>query len=124
MAPKKEQPQKAQITFGKFDNIDLRIARVVSAPLADGTASPCRVVTLDVGHLGRRTSVGQYALLSEGELVGKHVVACVNLSAREMGPYRSEALILGAPHPDGPSDQAQATPLFASEKTTPGDRVY
>ncbi len=124
MAAKKDQPQKAQITFGKFDNVDMRVARVVSAPLAEGTTSPCRVITLDVGHLGERTSVGQYALLPEDDLIGKHVVVCANLGSREMGSYRSEALILGAPHPDGPADQAQATPLFVSEKTSPGDQIF
>ncbi len=124
MTATKNQPQQPRITFGKFDNVDLRVARVISAPLAEGTTSPCRIITLDVGHLGERTSVGQYALLSEDDLVGKHVVVCVNLSSREVGAYVSEVLVLGAPHPDGPVDQAQATPLFVSEKTNPGDQIF
>jgi tRNA-binding protein len=124
MAPDRGSPQKAQITFGKFQNIDLRVARVVAAPMATGMAKPCRVVTLDLGPLGERTSVGQFALLAEEELVGRNVVACVNLGSREVGPYRSQALILGAPHPDGPGDQAQATPLFVSDAARPGDQIY
>ncbi|MGH3545055.1 MAG: hypothetical protein ACRDPW_03930 [Mycobacteriales bacterium] len=124
MPVKHNQPQQAQITFGKFDNVDLRVARVVAAPLASETTAPCRVITLDLGHLGRRTSVGQYALVPEAEVVGKHVVACVNLGAREMGPHLSEALVLGALHPDSPADQAQATPLLVSDQTTPGDQIF
>ncbi len=124
MTAKPEQPQKAQITFGKFENVDMRVAQVVSAPLAEGTRFPCRVITLELGHLGQRTSIGQYALHTEAELVGKNVVACVNLGQREMGSYTSEALVLGAPHPQSPEDQSQATPLFVSPDATAGDQVF
>jgi len=124
MAPERYSPQKAQITFGKFQNLDMRVARVVAAPLATEIDQPCRVVTLDLGHLGERTSVGQFVLLAEDELVGRNVVACVNLGSRDMGPYRSQALILGAPHPDGPKDQAQAAPVFVSDAAQPGDQIF
>lgn len=120
----KQQPLKAQITFGKFQNIDMRVARVISAPLAEETRNPCRVITLDLGHLGERTSVGQYALLEESSLVGKNVIVCANMGPREMGPYKSDALVLGAPHPASPADQAQATPLFVSDDATPGDAIF
>jgi tRNA-binding protein len=118
------KPQKAQITFGKFDNVDLRAAKVISAPLAEGTKSPCRVITLDVGHLGTKTSIGQYALIDEDDLVGKNVVVCVNLGQREMGPYISELLVLGTHHPESPADQSQAVPLLASDSALPGDSVF
>ena len=124
MGVKKEAAQKAQITFGKFENVDMRVARVISAPMAEGTRFPCRLITLDLGHLGTKTCVGQYALLSEDDLVGKMVVTCVNLGSRQMGSYTSEALLMGAPHPDGPADQGQATPLFVSNRATPGDQIF
>jgi tRNA-binding protein len=85
---------------------------------------PSRAITLDLGHLGKRTSIGQFALVAEDELVGKNVVACVNLGSREIGPHRSEALVLGAPHPQGPDDQAQATPLFVADTARPGDQIF
>lgn len=118
------RPPKAQITIGKFQNVDLRVARALAAPLAEGTRYPCRVITLDLGHLGRRVSVGQYALIDEADLVGRNLVACVNLGPREMGPYTSEALLLGAPHPDGPPEQAQAIPLVVDAAAIPGDCVF
>lgn len=116
--------QKAQITFGKFENVDLRVARVISAKMAEGTKSPCRVIELDLGTLGRRISVGQYALISEDSLIGSNVIACVNLGSRAMGPYTSEALVLGTPHPDSPIGQSQAMPLIADARATPGEQVY
>jgi len=118
------QPLKPQITFGKFQNIDMRVARVVSAPLAEGTRFPCRVVTLDVGELGQLTSIGQYALLEESELVGQNVIIAANLGSREMGPYQSQALVLGAPHPNSPADQSQATPLLVSKDAVVGSQIF
>ena len=124
MTIKKGDPPKPQITFGKFENVDMRVARVRSALMAEGTRFPARVLDLDLGHLGSRISVGQYALVGEDELVGRNVVACINLGTREMGPYRSEALVLGAPHPRTPIDQAQATPLYVADEASPGDQIF
>ncbi|HEU4869105.1 MAG TPA: tRNA-binding protein [Actinomycetota bacterium] len=115
---------RPQITFGKFENVDMRVARVIGAPMAEGTRAPSRVFELDLGPLGTRTSVGQYALIGEEELVGRNVVACVNLGSRPMGRYVSEVLVLGAPHPESPGDQSQATPLFVSSDVEPGSRIF
>jgi tRNA-binding protein len=115
---------KPLITFGKFQNVDMRVALVRSAPLAVGTNSPSRLLTLDVGPLGVRRSVAQFALLDEADLIGKHVVACVNLAPRQIGDYVSEALTLGVPHPDNPDGQAQALPLLVSDHATPGDTIF
>src|SRR4051812_954678 len=124
MTPDDNAEQKPQITVGKFSNVDMRVAKVVSAPLAEGTRSPCRVITLDLAHLGTRTSVGQYALIPEDELVGSNVIACINLGEREMGQYVSQALVMGVLHPDSPADQSQALPLRVAENAQPGATVF
>jgi tRNA-binding protein len=124
MAASSDSPMRPQITFGKFENVDMRVARVIGAPMAEGTRAPSRVFELDLGPLGTRTSVGQYALIGEEELVGRNVVACVNLGSRPMGRYVSEVLVLGAPHPESPGDQSQATPLFVSSDVEPGSRIF
>jgi tRNA-binding protein len=124
MAPGATADQKAQITFGKFQNVDMRVARVVAAPMAEGTRCASRVLTLDLGPLGPRTSVAQFALIDESELVGRNVVACVNLGVRDLGPYTSECLTLGTPHPEGPDHESQAIPLYAHDKARLGDRIY
>ncbi|HEY2813940.1 MAG TPA: hypothetical protein VGJ03_10800 [Acidimicrobiales bacterium] len=118
------EEQKPTITFGKFQNVDMRVALVQSAPLASGTNAPSRLVTLDVGHLGTRQSVAQFALVDESDLVGKHVIACVNLAPRQIGAHLSEVLVLGVLHPDTPEGQAQALPLLAADRANPGDRVF
>jgi tRNA-binding protein len=115
---------KPIITFGKFQNVDMRVALVRSAPIAPGTNAPSRLVSLDLGRLGERQSVAQFALVDEADLVGKHVIACVNLAPRQIGEHLSEALVLGVPHPDSPDGQAQALPLLVSDMATPGHRVF
>ena len=74
--------------------------------------------------VGQSVSVGQYALIGEDELVGANVVTCVNLGEREMGPYVSQALVLGAPHPASPEGQAQAIPIVVAGDAVPGDAIY
>lgn len=118
------KPLKPDVSFDILDQLDLRVARVVSAPLTVGTRFPCREVTLDLGPFGRRIAIGQYALLAESELVGRLVVACCNLGVRRMGGYVSAALVLGVPHPDNPPGQAQALPLYAHTDASPGDAIY
>lgn len=116
--------QKDTITFGKFQNVDMRVAVVRAVIETTEARFPSRILELDLGELGTRKSVGQFALVDEADLVGSKVVACVNLGSREMGPYLSEALVLGTPHPDSPSDQNQALPLRADPESSPGEQVY
>lgn len=124
MAGSSDSPIKPQITFGKFENVDMRVARVISARMAQGTKAPSRVLELDLGPLGRRTSVGQFALIDEEQLVGMNVVACVNLGSRPIGQYVSEVLVLGALHPESPDGQNQASPLFISSNVALGSPIF
>jgi tRNA-binding protein len=124
MAAERTTPFKPRVTFGKFANVDMRVAQVLAAPLGEGTKNPCRIFDLDLGHLGRLRSVGQFALVPVEELVGRKVVVCCNLGPRQMGPYTSEALVLGVPHPASPPDEEQATPLYVNGDALCGDSVF
>ncbi len=112
------------VSFEAFLKLDFRVARVMEAGLAEGTRVPSRVLMLDLGFLGTRTSVAQFALVPEEEMVGRKVVVCCNLDVRRIGKYTSEVLVLGTPHPDNPPGQGQALPLFAHSEAAPGDRIY
>ena len=48
----------------------------------------------------------------------------MNFAPREVGRYVSEVLVLGAPHPDNPDGQAQATPLYVADVARPGDMIF
>jgi tRNA-binding protein len=113
-----------EIDFEAFLAVDLRVAAVLAAPVAEGTRARTRKLTLDVGELGTLQSVGQFALVDEEDLVGARVVACVNLGRRQIGRHPSEALVLGTPHPQSPVDETQALPLRADPMARPGDRIF
>jgi tRNA-binding protein len=118
------RPLKPRIEFAKFASIDMRVAQVVDAPRAEGTKKPCRLFELDLGRLGRLRSVGQFALVPIEQLVGRRLIICCNLGPRSMGPYMSEALVMGVPHPASPPDQEQAIPLFVDDCVRLGDGVF
>jgi len=115
---------KPKVEFEHFTELDLRIGHVISAPLADGTRTPSRILTIEAGALGIFVSVGQFALLKEEELVGRKVVFVANFHPRKIGKFTSEALVLGTPHPDSPAGQSQALPLWADMRSAPGDKVF
>ena len=117
-------PRRPQVSFAGFENVDMRVGRVVSADMALGTRAPSRVIRVDLGSLGIVQSVGQLALVPEAELVGRNVVVCINLGPRKIGRYVSEALVLGVPHPDSPEGQAQATPLYVDGSAEAGSQVF
>lgn len=116
--------QKQKVTFGKFQNIDLRVGRVLAAHMVQGSVPTVRHMSIDVGPLGRRTSVGQFALLSEEELVGCNVAVCVNLGSKEVAGLPSDVLVLGVRHPASPPGEAQASPLRLAADAMPGSPIY
>lgn len=117
-------PLKPTIDFAKFASVDMRVAQVVDARMAEGMKKPCRLFELDLGHLGRLRSVGQFALVPIEQLVGRKLIVCCNLGPRSMGRYTSEALVMGIPHPASPPDQQQAMPLFVDDSARLGDPVF
>ncbi len=122
--PNVPRPLKPEVSFAIFEQLDWRVARIISADIAPGTRAPSRRLELDLGRLGRRVAIGQFALIPAEELVDRRVIVCSNLGVRRLGPYTSEVLVLGTPHPDSPPGQAQAIPLYAHPNATCGDAVY
>jgi tRNA-binding protein len=118
------KPLEDEIGFDQFQAVDVRVAVVLAAPLAEGTRMRSRKLTLDLGGLGTLQSVAQFALVEEAHLVGGNVVACVNLGRRQIGQHASEVLVLGTPHPRSPDGEAQALPLRADPEARPGDRIF
>ena len=86
---------------GSFDDLDIRIGRVVLAEEAR-TRKPTYRMTIDFGsELGTKVSCGAYRNYAADDLVGRLVVAVVNLGTKQMGPEMSEVLVLGVTNPGG-----------------------
>ena len=88
---------KPVITPDEFFAADLRVGRVLSAEPFPEARKPAIKMTIDFGELGVRRSSAQLTVHYErADLVGRLVIAVVNFPPRQIGPFISEVLVLGA----------------------------
>ena len=103
-----------------LESLDLRIGRIVRAEPNAAARKPCYKLWVDFGPLGVKTSSAQItALYKVEELVGKTVIAAVNLGTRNIAGFPSEVLIMGA------KDAQGDVVLLSVERGVPlGERVF
>jgi tRNA-binding protein len=103
-----------------FETLDLRVGRVIRAEPNDRARKPSYKLWIDFGPLGEKRSSAQLrALYTPDELVGRLVIAAVNLGERNIAGFASEVLVLGLP------SEAGEVVLLGVEREVPlGGRVY
>jgi tRNA-binding protein len=101
--------------------LDLRVGTVVEAWRAESTRTPAIRLAVDFGSpMGVKRSSAQITTHYRPEdLLGRQVVAAVNLPPKRIGTFTSEVLVLGLP------DAAGAVVLLRPDRPVPnGGRVY
>jgi len=100
--------------------VDLRVGRILRAEPNPRARKPSYRLWIDFGPLGEKTSSAQLtARYQTAQLIGRLVVAAVNLGVRNIAGFQSEVLVLGVP------DAAGQTVLLAVDSEVPlGGRVY
>jgi tRNA-binding protein len=103
-----------------FGVLDLRVGRILRAEPNQRARKPSYKLWIDFGPLGEKSSSAQVsALYRREELVGRLVIAAVNLGARNIAGFPSEVLVLGVPSENG------EVVLLGVEREVPlGGRVY
>jgi tRNA-binding protein len=103
-----------------FGTLDLRVGRIVRAEPNERARKPSFKLWIDFGILGEKTSSAQLRpLYQREELVGRLVIAAVNLGSRNIAGFSSEVLVLGLPNEEG------QVVLLTPERDVPlGGRVY
>ena len=85
------------ININDFGKLDLRIGTILKAELLENAKTPAYILEIDLGKLGIKRSSAQITdLYQPGDLVGKQIVAIVNLSPKKIAGFTSEVLVLGA----------------------------
>ena len=78
------------------------VGTVVSATPLEGARKPAYVLEIDFGTAGRKRSSAQITdLYSPEDLIGRQIVALVDLEPKRIARVVSECLVLGVSMPDG-----------------------
>jgi tRNA-binding protein len=90
------------ISFDQFLAVDMRVGRVTAVEEFPEARKPAWKLTIDFGpDVGVKRSSAQVTNYTRDELEGRLVVAVVNFPPRQIGPFMSEVLCLGASDEEG-----------------------
>jgi tRNA-binding protein len=90
------------IDFDDFLKVDIRVGRITRVEEFPEARKPAWKLWVDFGpELGEKRSSAQVTSYTREELEGSLVVAVVNFPPRQIGPVRSEVLVLGVPDEEG-----------------------
>ena len=90
------------ITFDQFAAVDIRVGRIVEVEDFPEARRPAWKLRVDLGpEIGVKRSSAQIRNYERDELEGRLVLAVVNFPPRQIGPVRSEVLVLGTYSEEG-----------------------
>ena len=85
------------LTWEQFEAVDMRVGRVLTVEEFPEARVPAWKLTIDFGDaIGVRRSSAQITNYERDELEGTLVVGVVNFPPKQIGPFVSECLVIGA----------------------------
>jgi tRNA-binding protein len=107
------------IDWADFEKVDMRVGRIIAVEDFPEARKPAWRLRIDFGpEIGEKRSSAQITNYTREQLEGRLVVGVVNFPPRQIGPVRSEVLVLGAVAVDHP-----VLLLEPDEGSQPGDRI-
>lgn len=91
------------ISYDDFRKIEMHVGRITAVDGFPEARKPAYKLTIDFGAtIGTKKSSAQITTLyKKDELLGRLVVCVTNFPPKQIGPFISEVLTLGAPDADG-----------------------
>ncbi len=108
-------------TIEDFQKLDIRVGKILEVEDFPEARKPVYKLTIDFGsEVGIKKSAAGVTNYTKEELLGKLILGVVNLLPRQIGPFSSEVLTLGASDKEGKC--ILVTPDGKSAK--PGDKLF
>ena len=107
------------ISWADFERVDMRVGVIMDAQPFLEARKPAIKLEIDFGPLGvKRSSAQITAHYRPEDLVGRRVIAVVNFPPKQIGPFVSEVLVLGAY-----DERGEVILLRPDFDVTPGARI-
>ena len=85
------------IDWGDFEKVEIRTGTILNVENFPEARKPAYKLTIDFGNLGIKRSSAQITTrYTKEQLTGKQIVAVTNFPPKQIGPFISECLVLGA----------------------------
>ena len=107
------------LSWAEFEKVDMRVGIVLDAQPFPEARRPALKLRIDFGPLGIKRSSAQITdHYRPEELIGRRLVAVVNFPPKQIGPFVSEVLVLGAYNEAG-----EVILLRPDHAVTPGSKI-
>ena len=108
------------ISWPDFEKVDMRVGVVTDARDFPEARKPAYRLWIDFGpDLGvKRSSAQITAHYAAADLIGRRVVAVVNFAPKQIGPFVSEVLVMGAYDEHG-----EVVLLNVDQPAAPGSKI-
>ena len=108
------------ISWPDFEKVDMRVGVVTDARDFPEARKPAYRLWIDFGpELGvKRSSAQITARYAAADLVGRRVVAVVNFAPKQIGPFVSEVLVMGAY-----DERGEVVLLNVDQPIAPGSKI-
>lgn len=107
------------ISWPDFEKVDMRVGVVTGAEEFPEARRPAYRLWIDFGPLGVKRSSAQLTdHYRPSELIGRRVIAVVNFPPKQIGPFVSEVLVLGAYNEAG-----EVILLHPDKPIAPGSKI-
>lgn len=108
------------ITYTDFAKVDMRVGKILEVSDFPQAIKPAYKLTIDFGiELGIKKSSAQITNYKKEDLIGRQVICVVNFPPKQIGPFISEVLTLGAEKDGGGYELIRPDP-----EAKLGKRIY